>query len=388
MNPGLKYGHDNTIFFMGVTLKKIQDKTYFPELDVLRFFAFLLVFIHHTPVIMSNSLWLRVHNYGWMGVDLFLCLSAFLFTKLLYTEYQRTGTINIPYFYVRRTLRIWPLYYFFVISMIVLGLFNKNELQSLYARAAGMFTFTDNLFAAYTAKYNPFPYMAHLWTIAYEEQFYAIIPWALRYLFQKALRAKLLILSTVVILGFLLRALFIWLQVPHPAIWVLPITHFDSILFGLFVGLGLFDPILNKIPWSLTGLAGCAALMAVSYLPSVEVASWNLMLTYPLTGLGAALLLHAVLRAGNSPYLRWLFNRPLAFLGKISYGLYVYHLLAIGIASQVFKIPITNDWIRALVVFVLPLLLTIIMSSISYLWLEKPFLRIKDRFAIISSRPA
>ena len=323
-----------------------------------------------------------------MGVDLFLCLSAFLFTKLLYTEYQRTGTINIPYFYVRRTLRIWPLYYLFVIAMILVGVFTKPNWESLYLRVAGMFTFTDNLFAAYTAKYNPFPYAAHLWTIAYEEQFYAIIPWALRYLFAMTARVRTLILITVMGLGVLLRALFMWSQVPHPAVWVLPVTHFDSILFGLFIGLGLFDGMLNKIPWLLTALGGVGALAAVFYLPSVEATTWSLMLTYPLTGLGAALILHAVLRAGNSPSLHWFFSSPLAFLGKISYGLYVYHLLAIGLASKIFKVEATNYWPWVLAVFVLPLLLTIIMASISYLCLEKPFLRIKDRFAIISSRPA
>ena len=365
-----------------------KGKTYFPELDVLRFLAFLLVFIHHTPVIISHPLWLGLHEYGWMGVDLFLCLSAFLFTKLLYTEYQRTGTINIPYFYVRRTLRIWPLYYFFVIVMMFVGFFNRYELEPPYWRVAGMFTFTENLFAAYTTVYNPFPYMRHLWTIAYEEQFYALIPWALLYLFKKASRVKLAILGATMVVGFIFRAIFIGLHVHYPAIWVLPFTHFDSILFGLFIGLGLFDSILNKIPWLLTGLMGLGALTAVCQLPSVEVATWGLMLTYLLTGLGSALLLHAVLSAGRSRSLRWLFSKPLAFLGKVSYGLYVYHLLAKGIASTIFNGPITNYWLWVLAVFVLPLLLTIIMSSISYLLLEKPFLHVKDRFAVVASRPA
>ena len=371
-------------------MDKGNDKTYFPELDALRFFAFLLVFIHHTPVIIQHPFWLGLHEYGWMGVDLFLCLSAFLFTKLLYTEYQRTGTINIPYFYIRRTLRIWPLYFLFVIAMMYVGLFNKYNLgaESLYWRAAGMFTFTDNIFAAFTAKYNPFPYALHLWTIAYEEQFYAIIPWALRYLFKKTWRVKLLILTAVLALGFVLRAVVIGLHVPHPAIWVLPITHFEPILFGLLIGLGLFDSILNKIPWVLVGLMGIGTLAAVGGLPNVDVITWSLMLTYLLTGLGSALLLHTILRAGRSPSLRLLFNKPLAFLGKISYGLYVYHLLAKGIAAKILNPPPTNYWLWVFAVFVLPLLLTIIMSAISYLLLEKPFLHMKDRFAIVSSRPA
>jgi peptidoglycan/LPS O-acetylase OafA/YrhL len=152
-----------------------KEKTYFPELDGLRFFAFLLVFIHHSEVISSNPYWLALRDYGWMGVDLFLCLSAFLFTKLLYTEYQRTGTINIPYFYVRRTLRIWPLYYVVTFALILQTVSQLGS-SGLAWRTIGMLTFTDNLLTAAFLTYNPFLYASHLWTIAYEEQFYAVIP--------------------------------------------------------------------------------------------------------------------------------------------------------------------------------------------------------------------
>ena len=65
-----------------------QKRFYYPELDGLRFFAFLLVFIHHSPYYVYSPVWEKLHEYGWIGVDLFLCLSAFLITKLLKAEFN------------------------------------------------------------------------------------------------------------------------------------------------------------------------------------------------------------------------------------------------------------------------------------------------------------
>lgn len=372
----------------GITLEQNGNKTYFPELDGLRFFAFLLVFIHHAPIISTYPVWLTLNAYGWIGVDLFLCLSAFLFTKLLYVEYERTRTINVAFFYIRRTLRIWPLYYFFVSTAVLIAFLIQTDFRVWLLRIVGLVTFTDNFVTAYTFIYNPLLFTRHLWTIAYEEQFYAIIPWALRGLFGTSLRMRILAVSTVMAAGYIIRAIFIWLQIPHPAIWVLPITHFDAILFGLLIGLGAFDVLLNKIPWQVTGLMGLSALIAVTRLPDVTRVTWLLMLTYPLVGLGMALILYTALRAGTSSALRWLSSKPVAFLGKISYGLYVYHLFAFWIASQIMPVAAANYWLWVIAAFVLPLLITIVLSSLSYLFLEKPFLHLKDRFAVVQSRPA
>ncbi len=366
---------------------KVQVKNYFPQLDGLRFLAFLMVFIHHAPLLINHPVWQALRRYGWMGVDLFLCLSAFLFTKLLYLEYQRTGTINIPFFYIRRTLRIWPLYYLFVIAMLIITFYTRVDVTCV--RILGMLTFTDDLLTASLLNYNVIAFAGHLWTISYEEQFYAVIPWLLRYLFKASSHAKTLILAGALVVGLLIRAVFIYMQVPYVAIWVLPFTHFDSILFGLFIGLGILDPIMNRIPSLLTGLAGLLSLATVSFLSAPQVAPWIQTLTYFfLTGLGMALILHTVLRTGHLPAMRWISSRPMAFLGKISYGLYVYHLLCLSVVADFFHTDPASYWPWVATVFVLPLMATIIVSSVSYTFVEKPFLRLKERFAIVPSRPA
>ena len=151
---------------------------YYPELDSLRFFAFLLVLIHHAPYLESIKFWSTLSKYGWMGVDLFLCLSAFLFARLLYVEYQNTGDINVGYFYLRRALRIWPLYLFFLGLVIFLSVQKNGWNPTIIQRTIGMLTFTDNLLTAVFG-YSALLYSAHIWTISYEEQFYIIIPWVL-----------------------------------------------------------------------------------------------------------------------------------------------------------------------------------------------------------------
>lgn len=91
-----------------------MKRIYFPELDGLRFFAFLLVFVHHHILLKKVPIFSILHTEGWVGVDLFFALSAFLFTKLLIAEYNKTKTISFRKFYIRRIFRIWPIYFLFI----------------------------------------------------------------------------------------------------------------------------------------------------------------------------------------------------------------------------------------------------------------------------------
>jgi peptidoglycan/LPS O-acetylase OafA/YrhL len=373
-----------------VTQPKKENLFYYPYLDGLRFFALLMVFISHSPVLWPTPFWMALHDYGWMGVDLFLCLSAFLFTKLLFLEYQATGDINVKNFYIRRALRIWPLYYFFIGAMLVLTLNEKGWNVILFQRTLGLATFTDNILSAFLSYNSILIASAHLWTISYEEQFYAVIPWFLRKIFKMNDKAKLLIISSIFLTFIITRVVMIfYFQVRHPAIWVLPITHFESILGGLIVGLGLFDNYLKKIPGWLLMLIGIAILVMTYWLPNGNVISWNLFPLYFFVGLGMSLILYSLVKEEEWAIKRLLENKFLMYFGKISYGLYVYHVFGLKYWQQValtLKIPLKSP-VSPLSVFVWGLCFTLLMSVISYQWLEKPFLRFKEKFSSIQSRP-
>ena len=366
-----------------------KENFYHPELDGLRFFAFLLVFIHHAPILLEKSFFATFHEYGWVGVDLFLCLSAFLFARLLFIEHQAKGDINIKNFYIRRALRIWPLYFIFLGIMLVLTVRELGWSASLFQRTLGATVFADNIFAAFFG-YNQIANSPHLWTISYEEQFYAIIPWSLRKIFKMERDKKIRVILFVFLTFSLIRAALIYFTVPHPAIWVLPITHFESILGGLVVGLGLADDRLKKIPAWLLMTAGIVSLTIVSALPNAGLITWYLMLTYPLVGLGTSLILSSVVREKQWFVKSVLQHKWLAYLGKISYGLYVYHLLAINYGAkiaQALSISQKRLVVYPVSVFGIALCLTILVSIASYQLMEKPFLRLKERFSSIESRP-
>lgn len=369
---------------------------YYPELDGLRFLAFLLVYIHHAPQLPTfgllkpfESFFSILHEYGWIGVDLFLCLSAFLFTKLLFTEHAIQGEINVKNFYIRRLLRIWPLYYVFITLMIVMTVSSQGWNGTVALRSLGLATFTDNIMAAFLG-YNMIFKSAHLWTISYEEQFYAVIPWLLRRLFGMSREEKLKIVLAIFFGFTAIRAFMIYQNVDHPAIWVLPITHFEAILGGIVIGLGWLDHLRERISSQVLMAIGIIFLILVCNLPNLKIIGWNLMLSYPLVGAGVALIVSAILQEKQS-FLKNIFrNKGVAYLGKISYGLYVYHLLAIQygilIASR-FKIYPSRAVVFPLVVFIVGFGLTVVFSSASYRFLERPFLRLKGKFTTIQSRP-
>ena len=362
---------------------------YYPELDSLRFFAFLMVLVHHSPYMKSITAWKTLSRYGWMGVDLFLCLSAFLFARLLYVEYQEKGNINIGYFYLRRALRIWPLYFIFFAAMLTLSIYIDGWNTYMLKRSIGMLTFTDNIFTA-VFSYNVVIWFSdHLWTISYEEQFYLIIPWVLRKLYQIKKSTATMILGGAMLIGMLIRWIFIYNQIDHPDIWVLPITHFESIFGGLMIGLGLFDKFLKKIPSWLLLIGGVLALYAVTLLPNVDKIQWKLMLTYPLIGIGTSLVLFAIMQGNVWLISKLLKIKFLGYLGKISYGLYVYHLACLWLAFKITNAFVSPE--RLLVypatAILLGLVITIVVSMTSYQFLEKPFLRLKEKFTFIRSRP-
>jgi peptidoglycan/LPS O-acetylase OafA/YrhL len=365
--------------------KEKIERIYFPELDGLRFFAFLLVFIHHHDLFLRIPYLSILHTHGWIGVDLFFALSSFLFTKLLITEYQNTETINFKKFYIRRVFRIWPIYFLFIIFAISLYLFTSNGVitKNIALRLVGLLAFSDNIMTAIFG-YNPIPFTAHLWTITYEEQFYIFIPLIILLLVRSSAKVKIIAFLSIFILLNCFRIFLIEMNAPHPAIWVLPITHFESIIIGMVIGFGGGDFLLLRIKPLTFALFGILFFILLSMLPNIDNISYLLIVNYSLVGLTTSMVLFSVL---NSDCLKKIFSREyFVFLGKRSYGLYLYHLLGNGTANYISK-KITLMPVSLFVSFFLSLAFTIIVSIISYKIIETPFLKLKRKFEVVISRP-
>lgn len=365
-------------------INKNSERIYFPELDGLRFFAFLLVFIHHHILFSKIPSLSFLHTNGWIGVDLFFALSAFLFTKLLIAEFNKTKTISFKKFYMRRIFRIWPIYFLFIGFSVALYSFNYgSDWTNIGIRIIGFFTFSDNIMTAIYG-YNPMPYVSHLWTITYEEQFYIFIPLIILLLVQSSSKKKIIFLTSIFILFNGIRIAMIANKVPHPAIWVLPITHFESIILGIVIGFGGLDFLQKKVKPLMIGLIGIFFFFLLCLLPNLTTISYWLILTYSFVGISTSLVLFSVL---NNNYLKNIFSKELLiFLGKRSYGLYMYHFLGNGVAAWITeKVTIVPS--SFFTSFIYSLAFTVSVSIISYKFIETPFLKLKKKFEVIISRP-
>jgi peptidoglycan/LPS O-acetylase OafA/YrhL len=366
-----------------------SQRFYYPELDGLRFIAFLLVFIHNANPILKGTFLEKFSAYSWFGVDLFFCLSAFLITKLLIAEQQQTGKINIRNFYIRRILRIWPLYFFYIIvgTIIIAPMEGRNI--NIPGHLISLATFTFN-FTHLVMHFSPISIFVPLWSISQEEQFYIVIPWFLQKVAILQEKTKWTVLAMLFLAGNLIRMAFIYFQFPSQWLYFLPFTHIDAMLGGLAVGLVLFDKPFSKYQ-RVTLFIGIFLISSVFLFPNIDVLGWGLMLTYPLIGFGMSLILFSITCSVDTPFKVLLTNRLLVYLGKISYGLYVFHVgsftLATLLLSKFLNVPQLQYPKNTFLVLISGILLTILFSITSYNALEKPFLKLKERFRLISSHP-
>lgn len=359
---------------------------YHPELDVLRFLAFLGVFLHHTlprdttPFINSGlpvfvAEWLVVaKGAGAYGVDVFFVLSAYLITELLLREQANRGSFSISAFYARRALRIWPLYFVFlaITVFVIPNIVPDESLGTVYIVSFALFV--GNWVSAVNGL--PFSVASPLWSISVEEQFYLTWPLLLRFVGVNRIKQLALALLAVALTTRILLAVF---EAAHPAVWCNTFARLDSIALGAFlaVALGGRAPQIKTAGRVLLGGSGIVLFLLVAkYLQQDGPTS---VLTYFATATASVMLLVALLRP-DAQFLRQRRFSWLVYLGRISYGLYVFHLMAIALTAQVLitnlGIPLNFEF-RILLSFGL----TVLLAAVSYRWLERPFLKLKQRFS-------
>jgi peptidoglycan/LPS O-acetylase OafA/YrhL len=372
-----------------------SDRFYRPELDGLRFFAFFAVYLNHTatfgtaghhrnlPDWLGNALG-GVGAAGAFGVDLFFALSAYLITELLLRERDARGTLDVRAFYARRVLRIWPLYFAFLLLARALA----------YVVPGEAFTWGDFLgFALFSGNWT---YMLHpvatvaapLWSVSVEEQFYILWPFAVR----RASRPQMAALAAGIVgVGIALRVALAVHGVSDPWVSKNSLTRADGIAAGVLLALALHGRPRRIGPWarSLLLAAGLGCLLAVGQRFELVDGPPNvgrMAVGWPLVAAACGAILLAVL--GDRGIVgRLLASRVLVYLGRISYGLYVYHQVGLLVAGRAFPghASSAKAWAAH---FVLGLAMTIALAAASYAWLEKPFLRLKERrFTIVRSRP-
>jgi peptidoglycan/LPS O-acetylase OafA/YrhL len=379
---------------------------YRPELDVLRFGAFLLVFLFHVlPDAQDPRVDHFLGHYSYLfyaavsacrfGLTLFFTLSAFLIAELLMRERGAVGTVSIKRFYIRRILRIWPLYYFAL--LLWFGWWMMIRTPHGEAQRLGWYAiFLGSLYEAVrTSAFTP---ISPLWSISIEEQFYVCVPWVMKYAKEKLI--YLFCFATIVIASLVLffdcRSSF---TAEHS--WFYSPVQFECFAAGILLSLLL----RRRVPqWGLgprvVTLLSCAVtwmmaslMLARSLDAQISGPRRGLFLVvgYALTTTGSILLLISALGVKSALLPSWAI-----YLGRISFGLYVYHAFAIRLLRHVnpetlHLIAVHPYPLRAvvtlLVTMVLPFLVTFAMAYLSYRFLESPILRMKKRYEVIDSQP-
>jgi peptidoglycan/LPS O-acetylase OafA/YrhL len=365
-------------------LSSSRAKTFYhPELDALRFLAFCLVFFAHsagyTAIDLDNVnhavsvILSAMRGASFYGVDLFFVLSSYLITELLLRERERTGTVHLRKFYIRRALRIWPLYFFFLLIVRpVASTFLPDEHLS-WTRTAAFLLFAGNWASALRGW--PHSVTADLWSITVEEQFY--LAWPL-VLMRRGLRLGYVALGLFIVSNTV-RAFMVIHPHSDTALWSNTFTRLDPFAGGILLAC-LLHGRENRLSPITRGLLVSTAAIVLGL-----VGFWGdhtdrrALFSYPGAAVGCVLLVWAVLRPMNSWQPGRVGNAAI-YLGRISYGLYVFHLLCYEIVSLF--VPRMD----AFGVMALTMLLTLCLASLSYRFLEMPFLRIKRRFTLVPSR--
>jgi peptidoglycan/LPS O-acetylase OafA/YrhL len=376
----------------------LPTRYYKPELDLLRLCAFLFVFFTHrmdlAPIDPAQYYWgYHISLVGVFGVPLFFFLSAFLITELLTKEQEQFGNISTKSFYIRRILRIWPLYFTFFFGMVLVTHLSDQFGHISSGTQLAFSLFSGNWYITFNGWLPSYP-INPLWSISVEEQLYILLPLLVFYAGKRGLK----IFSFLALLTAYATLIY-YAQKPTNGFsgeWTNSFVQFQFFAAGILISVYFkgWQPKWQIITRIAIFMAGLVCWLIASMVCEVHADAPHLS-TIPQAIAGWLLILIGVVLFFLSLYGSQSKNIPafLAYLGRISYGMYVFHITVFWLIYQVFKDELTSfsamiglyEW-RNDVGFVIAFLVTVIISLLSYNFFEKPFLRFKKRFTFIPSR--
>jgi peptidoglycan/LPS O-acetylase OafA/YrhL len=383
---------------------EVLGRGHLPVLDGVRGLAILMVLALHfvadtEPATRVGHVIATVAGWGQYGVDLFFVLSGFLITGILVDARERPDYFRN--FFVRRVLRIFPLYYavlafLFVVLPRVPGIISPT-LDELRAHQGWAWLYVVNVYLAWKGEWA-LSYLDHFWSLSVEEHFYFVWPfvvWAL------ARRPRVLLLTSLGVAGAALvaRALFAALGTPEHVLYVLTPFRLDGLaLGGAFAVLARRPGGMERIRWLLPRLATAAGtLFLLRFAWSRRTPLWHEPLFQVreslLVVLLACLLLWALTAPRDAAVFRFFSSRTMRWFGTYSYGLYVYHhflsyYLAIHKTEYQLAARMGSHGLAVAIQATVGVALSCAVAFASYHLLEKRFLALKDRLTAAERAPA
>jgi peptidoglycan/LPS O-acetylase OafA/YrhL len=372
-----------------------SGKIHFHTFDALRFFAFLKVFLFHLPNVLPGDPameWFRDHikHGGGVGVSFFFVLSGFLITYILTYEKLNTGKIDLKRFFVRRAFRIWPLFYLVVIIVLLLPP-DFAQHWGLHMNGGGYdpdwrfsLTFTENyksIIMDSGPKLTPLPVF---WSLCIEEHFYII--WMIVFFF---IRPKGIpcFLGATVLIAWIFRFFETSIYGTENFSTNDLFTNIDYFAISGLLGYAVAKnyrrvaDLVIRIPYAIR-IGYIFAVLTLLYFQKdlfVHHDFFPEVLKYTLfsTVFAGLLIVFIPQEKGG---LRIRDKHLLSWLGRISYGLYVYHLVWIHVLMKVFKYNgwDLNHWSTFGLFVLITFSGTVLTSAISYYWFEKPILSFRE----------
>lgn len=368
-----------------------QEKIFFPNLDGLRFFSFLIVFFAHSfstqHDYIKHERWyqlikVRMFSDGDIGVSFFFVLSGFLISYLLLKEKELNGTINVKSFYMRRVLRIWPLYYLIVLFGFLIFPVLKTYFGQVPQENADPLlcsTFLNNFDRIVNGKPDAAA-LGGLWTIAIEEQFYML--WPLLF-FVTPVKHYQSIFIAVLVVSTLFRVFYDEKNVID--------LHTVGVITDMAIG-GLGAYLMLNNNWFVNRIEGLSrysiviayALILIFLVFKKELFSNVTMLVLKriiLAGVFLVIILeqnyarNSLFKVGN-----W---KMVSSLGKYTYGLYCFHVIGILISVTLLQKFSLNEhsWQLWLLEVPVSFAISVVLSWLSYRYFESWFLKLKSRFS-------
>lgn len=349
------------------------DKKTFGALDGLRALSIIAVLWHHTYEIPTG--WAATRR-GFLGVDLFFVISGFLIVTLLLRERERRGTISLKNFYLRRFLRISPVYYGLLLGLTVVFVTvgrHANMREAFFDDLPWALLYLSNWVGLKT-------FLEITWSLSSEEQFYLLWPPIERYARRFALPILLVLLVISQIIHFrLAESVMSSLGfAPHEP-EMLRQTGFTPIMLGVLLAHGLQNPraftlLQQVLAPRIMPVVAVVIILGVCSLPIDDITGWPRLSVH----LAMTLLVgSAVIREDHllMPLLRL---RPLVEIGVLSYGIYLFHMLC---RHPVLSVQAKLGLSSPALTFVGTLGLTIVAAWLSFTFYEKRFLALKERFS-------
>ncbi len=365
----------------------MNEKTYFPGLNALRFFSALAVIITHIELLKHK---LELPNYwhieiieklGVIGVSFFFVLSGFLITYLMMEEKEKTSFFSIKKFYIRRVLRIWPLYFlilffgFFILPKFTfLSYFSENFHFFFFENLICYLLILPNFSSSF---FSTVPLIGQLWSIGIEEQFYLFWPLFFRFFKRFSFRNLLSLLGIIILIKFLALVLSDFYLLNNLKFFF-SMLKFENMVIGAIGAVILKNNIyvaLNLIYNPLVFFSSIIGIFLSIYVTP----------NYLKDGLH---IFHSIFFiiiilnfSANKKYFSIFETKFLNLLGTISYGIYMYHMIVIYFAIKFithYDFFDINSFYGFLILYGSTILITVLISYFSYYYFEIKFLNLKS----------